>query len=348
MLNLLPFFYIINIYNNSIMEKIKILISKINLNNTNLNGSKNSLDCLTIQDVYEIAEPKIKEMCFEYNMTNFLLPKINGNNSLVIYADSIMKNKIYKYAIKIYIYDKNEIKILDISQKLVSDNNILPKIYYDYIIDYNSKDFIVKINVSERLIPFYDFIWTSIKQMKNSIITLIEKTIKLHSFGFVHNDIKYENIGFDSDGNTFLFDFDNFSIITKSSCLKIYSSSVCHPPDILINSSILNGLGNCIIDLFSICCIILGDIIGIHFWHFDNLQLYEKKYQIINFKRHKIFDVIQRKIFSIYKELCLSQFWFSLINFLHLVFQKNIKIKNKRAFIRRAKKLITRMKTDLE
>ena len=94
------------------MEKIKILINKINLNNTNLNGSKNSLDCLTIQDVYEIAEPKIKEMCFEYNMTNFLLPKINGNNSLVIYADSIMKNKIYKYAIKIYIYDKNEIKIL--------------------------------------------------------------------------------------------------------------------------------------------------------------------------------------------------------------------------------------------
>ena len=62
----------LNIYNNSIMEKIKILISKINLNNTNLNGSKNSLDCLTIQDVYEIAEPKIKEMCFEYNMTNFL------------------------------------------------------------------------------------------------------------------------------------------------------------------------------------------------------------------------------------------------------------------------------------
>jgi serine/threonine protein kinase len=330
------------------MEKIKILINKINLNDTNLNGSKDSFDCLTIQDVYEIAESKIKEMCFEYNMTNFLLPKINGRNSLVIYADSIMENKIYKYSIKIYIYNKNEIKILDTSQKLVSDNNILPKIYYDYIIDYNSKDFIVKINVSERLIPFYYFKWTSVKQIKNSIITLIEKTIKLHSLGLVHNDIKYENIGLDSIGNIFLFDFDNFSIITKSSCLKIYSSSVCHPPDILINSSILNGLGNCIIDLFSICCIILGDIIRIHFWRFDNLQLYEKNYQIINFKRNKIFDVIQRKIYSNYKELCLSQFWFSLINFLHLVFQKNIKIKNKRAFIRRAKKLITRMKNDLE
>ena len=60
MLNLLPFFYIINIYNNSIMEKIKILISKINLNNTNIDGSENSFDCLTIQDVYKIAEPKIK------------------------------------------------------------------------------------------------------------------------------------------------------------------------------------------------------------------------------------------------------------------------------------------------
>ena len=49
-----------------------------------------------------------------------------------------------------------------------------------------------------------------------------------------------------------------------------------------------------------------------------------------------------------FKDLCLSQFWFSLVNFFHLVFQKNSQIKNKKAFTRRAKKLIVRMKMDYE
>ena len=42
-------------------------------------------------------------------------------------------------------------------------------------------------------------------------LILIEKSIKLHSLGYVHNDIKYENLGLDLDGNIFLFDFDNFA-----------------------------------------------------------------------------------------------------------------------------------------
>jgi serine/threonine protein kinase len=183
--------------------------------------------------------------------------------------------------------------------------------------------------------------------MKNSIMTLIEKTIKLHSLGYVHNDIKYENLGLDADGTIYLFDFDNFSEICKKSCSKVLSSVVCHPPDILVEASISNGLGNQIIDLFSICAIILGDIIGIYFWVFNNKQLYEKDFQISNFKRNSIHNAIQRKIYEKFKDLCLSKFWFSLINFLELVFQKNPRIKNNRAFTRRAKKLIGRMKNDL-
>jgi serine/threonine protein kinase len=329
------------------MEILSQIISKIDTNKSNLDGSRNSFDNLTLHDVYKIAEPKIREMCLEYNITNFSLPKIMGYNSLVIFAESIIQNIIYKYAIKINVISKSDIENLDKIYELVSENNISPKIYYNYNIDYNSKNFIIKITVSERLILFSDFEWTSINQVKNSIITLIEKTIKLHSLDFVHNDIKYENLGLDLDGNIFLFDFDNFSKITKTSCLKIFSSSVCHPPNILIDTSISNGLGNQIIDLFSICIIILGDIIGLNLWHFDNEQLYEKNYQIKNFKRYKIYQVLQKKIYRNFKDQCLSQFWFSLINFFHLIFQKNKKITNKQAFIRRAKKLIIRMKTDL-
>ena len=329
------------------MEILSQIISKIDTNKSNLDGSRNSFDNLTLHDVYKIAEPKIREMCLEYNITNFSLPKIMGYNSLVIFAESIIQNIIYKYAIKINVISKSDIENLDKIYELVSENNISPKIYYNYNIDYNSKNFIIKITVSERLILFSDFEWTSINQVKNSIITLIEKTIKLHSLDFVHNDIKYENLGLDIDGNIFLFDFDNFSKITKTSCLKIFSSSVCHPPNILIDTSISNGLGNQIIDLFSICIIILGDIIGLNLWHFDNKQLHEKNYQITNFKRYKIYQVLQKKIYRNFKDQCLSQFWFSLINFFHLIFQKNKKITNKQAFIRRAKKLIIRMKTDL-
>jgi serine/threonine protein kinase len=329
------------------MESIRELVRKINLKKTNLDGSKFSFDNLTLHDIYEIAETKIKEIIMDFKMTNFSLPKINGYNSLVICADSIIEDKINKYVIKLCIFEKNDIEIINTIFKLVSDDNISPKIYYDYIIDYNSQHFIVKINVSERVILYSDFEWKTINQIKNTIITLIEKTLKLHSLGFVHNDIKYENLGVDAEGNTFLFDFDNFSKITKSSCLKIHSTSICHPPDVLINSSIKIGLGNSMIDLFSICCVILGNIIGIQSWYFTDTQLYEKNFQIKNFNRKKIHDVIQQKFFSNYKDKCISQFWFSLINFFHLVFQKNTKITNKHAFIRRAKKLIKRMKTDL-
>jgi len=330
------------------METLRDIINKIDTNKSNLDGSSDAFDNLTIQSIYDIAEPKILEMFLEYNLNNFSLPKINGYNSLVIYADSLIDDKIYKYAIKIQVYNKNDVKTFDNIKKIISENNISPKIYYNYIINYNSYNFILNITVSERLILFTDFEWISLNQMKNSIITLIEKTINLHSLGYVHNDIKFENLGVDLDGNIFLFDFDNFSKVTKSSCSKIYSSSVCHPPNILIKSSISNGLGNCIIDLFSICIIILGDIIRINSWHFDNAQLYEKDFQITHFKRNQIHDVIQRKIHRKYNQLCLSQFWFTLINFFHLVFQRNDKITNKHAFFRRAKKLIRRMKTDLQ
>lgn len=326
------------------METLRGLVFGFDTKKSNLDGSRESFDKLNLHDIYKLAEPKIEEMCSKYGISNFSLPATMGYNSLVFFADC----QPYKLAIKICVISKKDVDTLDSIYKLASDNEISPKIYYDYTIDYGSKNFIVKINVSERIIPFSDFEWTSVEQIKKSIVTLIEKTTNLHSLGFVHNDIKYENLGLDSEGNIYLFDFDNFSEITRKSCSKRYSSSVCHPPDNLISASISHGLGNPIIDLFSICIIILGDIIGINSWQFDNEQLYEKRYQITHFKRHKVHDAIQRKMYRNLKDLCISQFWYSLINFFHVVFQKNQKITTKRAFVRRTRKLIMRMKTDLE
>lgn len=322
------------------MESLKKLIPRINEIKTNIDGSCDFFDYLTLQDLYNIAEPKIEELCSKYNLTNFELPKINGYNSLVFYA----KNNAFKFAIKIYICHKKYLEIINTIYKHVSHHDISPKIFCDENIEYNSKKYVVKITMSERLILFIDFEWKSLAQVKNSIISLIEKTLKLHSLGYVHNDIKYENLGLDNDGTIYLFDYDNFSEISRLTCSMDFSTAVCHPPDILVESSIAIRLGNQIIDLFSVCAIILGEIIGLNFWRFDNEQLREKDIQIRNFKRNRIHDAIQRNIHRKFKELCLSQFWFSLVNFLYLVLQKNERIKNKQAFTRRAKKLVSRMK----
>lgn len=322
------------------MESLKKLIPRINEIKTNIDGSCDFFDYLTLQDLYNIAEPKIEELCSKYNLTNFELPKINGYNSLVFYA----KNNAFKFAIKIYICHKKYLEIINTIYKHVSHHDISPKIFCDENIEYNSKKYVVKITMSERLILFIDFEWKSLAQVKNSIISLIEKTLKLHSLGYVHNDIKYENLGLDNDGTIYLFDYDNFSEISRLTCSMDFSTAVCHPPDILVESSIAIRLGNQIIDLFSVCAIILGEIIGLNFWRFDNEQLREKDIQIRNFKRNRIHDAIQRNIHRKFKELCLSQFWFSLVNFIHLVLQKNERIKNKQAFTRRAKKLVSRMK----
>jgi hypothetical protein len=326
------------------METLKQLIPKINEIKTNFDGTTESYDNITLLNIYNIAELKLREICEKYKIIIFELPKISGYNSLVFYAD----NGKSKFAIKIFIISKKDLKNFDTIYKLISDNDISPKIYSDYNIEYNSTKNIAKIIVSERVILFSDFEWETIKQVKNSISSIIEKTLKLHSLGYVHNDIKYENLGLDADGNIYLFDFDNFSEINRKSCLRRFSSAVCHPPDILVDTSIEIRIGNQMIDLFSICSIILGNIIGLNFWAFDNKQLYEKNIQVTNFKRNRIHNAIQRRIQSKFNDLCLSQFWFSLVNFFHLVFQKNRKIKNKRSFTRRIKKLVERMKMDYE
>ena len=95
------------------METLKEITEKIRFIKTNIDGLTYFCDYLTLTDLYNISEAKIEEICLQYNLTNFELPKISGYNSLVIYADSIMEYKIYKYAIKIHIFEKNDIEIFN-------------------------------------------------------------------------------------------------------------------------------------------------------------------------------------------------------------------------------------------
>ena len=113
------------------MESLKKLIPRINEIKTNIDGSCDSFDYLTLQDLYNIAEPKIVELCSKYNLTNFELPNTSGHNSLVFYA----KNNVFKFAIKIYINHKKYLESIDIIYKYVSHHDISPKIFCDENID---------------------------------------------------------------------------------------------------------------------------------------------------------------------------------------------------------------------
>jgi hypothetical protein len=84
------------------MENLKKIISQIKYIQTNIDGSSDSCDYFTLQNLYNIAEPKLVELCSKYDITKFELPKISGYNSLVIYADSTN----HKFAIKIYVSHK--------------------------------------------------------------------------------------------------------------------------------------------------------------------------------------------------------------------------------------------------
>ena len=79
---------------------------------------------LTLQNLYNISEPKLAELCSKYDITKFVLPKISGYNSLVFYADS----KNHKFAIKIYVSHKKNLGMIDTINKHVSENLISPKI----------------------------------------------------------------------------------------------------------------------------------------------------------------------------------------------------------------------------
>ena len=91
------------------METLKEIIPEIKYIKTNIDGSSKSYDNITLHDLYNIAEPKIVELCSKFDITKFELPKISGYNSLVIYAD----NNQSKFAIKIFVISKNDIENFD-------------------------------------------------------------------------------------------------------------------------------------------------------------------------------------------------------------------------------------------
>jgi len=325
------------------------IIKNLDNYSSNLNGLDKNTDYLTLEKVYQMSKPMLLTIGNKYSLSHFSLPDVMGANSLVIFADILIDDKLHEVAIKIYVQPKCIKESIEHLQDLVSLHDISPKLYYKSSIEFGSIDNIITIVMNSKIIQFTLFNWTSPIQMKRAVVTLLEKTMKLHRLGFVHNDIKYENFGMDKHGTVFLYDFDNFDKVRNNSCSILLSSIVCHPPHQLRSDYINYGLGNRLVDLFSIISIILGDIFGIINWQFSREQFPKKNQAISTFNCRKIIYWIQ---YNLSKKFCgyvknKSPFWYALTNFINLILLKS-KITRHRTFFSRAQKLISRMKENID
>lgn len=316
---------------------------------SNFDGSCSSDNYMTLPKLYRLSKPALLRIGHKFNLTNFALPHCMGSNSLVIYANGLIVDKPQSVAIKISVQDRHfDNTELDRLQTLVSDLEIAPKIVYNTELEFGTSTYFIKIVVSHKVIPFDLFCWSDIKQMKTAAVTLLEKVLKLHTLGYVHNDIKRANFGLDSDGTVFLFDFDNFTKIKSYNCDVSLSTSTCHPPHFLRQEYIAKGLGSRAIDLFPVMSIILGDIFGVIFWKFNSEQFPEKIRSLVNFNRGKIYYWIQHNMSKQFLDYSYQKnpFWYSLTNLAHLFF-KEASILRRRQFLKRASLLVAIMKTNI-
>jgi len=324
------------------------LTNNLDTYSSNFDGTDDYLEYLTLQGLYKLSKSTLLSIGSRFNLTNFSLPDEMGNNSLVIYSNGEIDGQIKPISIKIYLIHEDAITESEHVQRLVSDMEISPKIIYHQLVNFSSSEFKIKIVLAQKIIPYPSFKWKSIRQLKLATVSLIEKTLKFHSLGFVHNDLKHENFGMDLDGNVYLYDFDNYGTIKNYKCSLSLSSSVCHPPPGIRFDYINQKLGNRIIDLFSIVSIILGDFYKVRFWQFSNEEFPKKNRAIQNFNRGKVYYWIQHNLTFIFRGHSAekSPFWYALTNFVHLII-KDFANRTHRSFFKRAMVLISRMKANI-
>ena len=273
------------------------------INKTHFNGKDPHCDNMTIYDLLNYAKLPLGRIATTWSISNIKLPPTIGANSLVFYADALKPalkpasrdalEIVIKIALTpIYIVDDIDNPILIIASK----NNISPQLLIEEFHYYKSTTKMISIVVSTKVIPFMLFKWINNSQKKIAIVSLLDKIFKLHRLGYVHNDIKLENIGMDPTGEISLYDFDNFGLVDPTLCDTSFSSSQCLPPVFLIEQFIKLNLGNIIIDIFPAIACILGNIINIESWQFRGLQLTKKEVCIKDFNPKTIY-------WNIYHEL---------------------------------------------
>lgn len=320
----------------------------------NLDGSSQYFDYMSIADLLNSSRVLLESFHDKWSFTNVCLPDAIGANSLGFNADAINPETRENISIfiKITISYRDDYEVPRKVQS-ISAAGISPKILQEEIIEYGSPDKVVSITLSERVIPYITFynMFRTIDIMKQSIVTFVDNVFKLHKINIIHNDLKYENIGFLPDGTLRLFDYDNSFDVTKYTCPISRCSSICIPPLLLRKQYIKQGLGNRCVDLFPLVACSLGDFIHIKSWQFGHEEAQEKLEAIQQFNKVTIYQLIHRNLEHIipdynYDEKNQDPFWFTFINLVQLIIQE-VEWRNKKSFLKRANVLISRLKSQL-
>ena len=309
------------------------LIYNYPYNKTHFNGINKNCDYMTIYDLLDYAKIPLGKITKDWSLSNIRLPPTIGSNSLVFYADAITPSTCEPLGvvIKLALTPNNIVEDIEHPIMIIaSKNNISPKLlieeYYNYGSVYNEK--MVSIIVSAKVIPFILFKWINKSQKRIAIVSLIDKVFTLHKNGYVHNDIKYENIGMNLNGEISLYDFDNFTFVTPHECNHTFSSVVCIPPPFLMDQFIKLKLGNIIIDIFSAISCIFGNILNIESWYFMGLEMTKKTKAISDFDSKIIYQAIYHELAN--RELAKKDsFALALSHFTKLFLQESFILSSK-------------------
>lgn len=317
---------------------------------TNFYGSH--YDGIKADHVFALAKPILHQFlhCHEISNIHFPNDDVIGSNSLVFLAT--IKNRSTgeenDVAIKIFMPMKSVKQLLtDETLVKMSEQGICPNILLNQTTDFGHDTFLISVLISSLVTPLEMYQFKSLDEVKIAIVSFIDIVQKLHNFGLVHLDIKRANICVGMNGKIYLIDFDNCDMINTRSCSLTNSSLSCHPPVQMQEGFIRLGMGDTSIDWFSAIYSILGYVLNMKWWQFDNgiwdedtdeyefARMDEKQRKTLALNRHKLYICIQQEMKKIFPSVLIQSrdpFWSKFCDIVFLIFKGHQKCTNIREF----------------
>ena len=329
------------------------------IHKTNFDGMH--YDGMSAQQVYEHCKPILSSYLQNYIVSDVRHPgKLAGGNSLVFLAHLKNKSTLFReecdVAIKLFIPMKSAKELLtDELLGKISEQGICPKILLNETNDFGNDTYIASVLISELVIPLELYQFKSLDEVKTAITSFVDIIYKLHKLGLVHLDIKRLNICVGKNGVIYLIDFDNCYRINTGSCDLDQSSSSCYPPIQMQKRFIRLKLGDMAIDWFSTIYSILGYILNMKWWQFDDgvydmdtdtyeyARMDEKQGKTLGLNRFKLYTHIQHEMGGLFPQNPISMwdpFWTKFCDLVFLIFKGNRKCTNRTMFEEELEQLI--------
>jgi serine/threonine protein kinase len=306
---------------------------------TNYNGTH--YDGITADQVFDLAKPILRQFLHDYEISNIHLPNdtVIGSNSLVflMHLTNRSTGKEDDIAIKIFMPMKDAKQLL--SNKIlekISEQEICPKILLNQSADFGNERFLISVLITSLVTPLELYQFKSLDEVKCALVSFIDIVQKLHKLGLAHLDIKRANICVGMNGIIYLIDFDNCDMINPRNCDLTNSSQSCYPPMQMQESFIRLRMGDTSIDWFSTIYTILGYVLNMEWWKFDDgtydmdtdtyeyKRMDERQRKTLALNRYKLYVCIQHEmkiLFPTQQIRMRDLFWSKFCDIVFLIFK---------------------------